>query len=264
LEKQISNLDHIAVLILTFNEEENIERTLEALNEFPEVIIIDSLSTDQTHAIASRFKNVRLVERPFDNLMNQWNFGHTLTQRNWILSLDADYSVSAGLVKEILECNLEQDAYYASFRYCIQGIPLQGSTLPPRPVLYNKLKCTYEQDGHAQLLRINGKSGSFKNPIFHDDRKSLHRWLIAQNNYTDQEIHKLVHEGEPAQGVDKLRMKTILAPFFVFMYSFVVKGGFLNGRKGVYYALQRMYAELLFLLKRLDDGMMNTPNKRNK
>ena len=261
MEKQSSKLNHISVIILTYNEQDNIERTLNALEDFSEVIIVDSLSTDQTREKASRFKNVRIVERPFDNLRNQWNFGHTITERNWILSLDADYRVSAELVSEISECNFQLDAYYAPFRYCIQGTPLRGSILPSRPVLYDKRKCTYDQDGHAQLLLINGKSGSLKNYIFHDDRKSLNRWLISQNNYTDQEIHKLVHQARPARGVDKLRMKTVLAPFIVFIYSLVVKGGFLSGRKGVYYALQRMYAELLFLLKRLDDRMINKTNK---
>jgi len=258
-----SKLNHIAVLILTYNEEDNIERTLQALDEFSEIIIVDSISTDKTQEIANRFINVRVVERPFDNLMNQWNFGHLLTNRNWILSLDADYRVSAELIKEIKETDLHLDAYYAPFRYCIQGTPLRGSTLPPRPVLYDKRKCSYLQDGHAQLLQIPGKSESFKNPIYHDDRKSLHRWLMSQNNYADQEIHKLVHEKQNAEGADRLRMKTILSPFFVFIYTLVIKGSLLNGRKGVYYALQRMYAELLFLLKRLDDRIMNTAQKKS-
>ena len=258
-----SKLNHIAVLILTYNEEDNIERTLQALDEFSEIIIVDSISTDKTQEIANRFINVRVVERPFDNLMNQWNFGHTLTNRNWILSLDADYKVSEELIKEIKETDLHLDAYYAPFRYCIQGTPLRGSTLPPRPVLYDKRKCSYLQDGHAQLLQIPGKSESFKNPIYHDDRKSLHRWLMSQNNYADQEIHKLVHEKQNAEGADRLRMKTILSPFFVFIYTLVIKGSLLNGRKGVYYALQRMYAELLFLLKRLDDRIMNTAQKKS-
>lgn len=263
MNRKESNLDHIAVIIITYNEEDNIERTLRALDEFSEVIIVDSVSTDKTQEIASLFNNVHVVERPFDNLMNQWNFGHTLTNRNWILSLDADYRVSKELIKEIKETDLQQDAYYAPFRYCILGTPLRGSTLPPRPVLYDKRKCTYLQDGHAQLLQIAGKSESFKNPIYHDDRKSLHRWLISQNNYTDQEIHKLVYLQQRAEGVDKLRMKTVLTPFFVFFYALVVKGGLLNGRKGVYYAFQRMYAELLFLLKRLDDRLINVEQKKS-
>ncbi len=264
MNKKKSNLDHIAVIILTFNEEDNIERTLQALDEFSEIIIVDSISTDKTREIANRFINVRVVERPFDNLMNQWNFGHTLTNRNWILSLDADYRVSKELIKEIKETDLQQDAYTAPFRYCILGTPLRGSTLPPRPVLYDKRKCSYSQDGHKQVLRIPGKSESFQHPIFHDDRKSLDRWLTSQNNYANQEIHKLVYLRQQAEGVDKLRMKTVLAPFFVFFYSLIVKGGLLNGRKGVYYAFQRMYAELLFLLKRLDDRLINEEQKKSE
>ncbi|MGB2788468.1 MAG: glycosyltransferase, partial [Dokdonella sp.] len=68
-------LDRITPLILTWNEEANIARTLAKLAWAREVVVVDSGSTDSTHAICESFPNVRLVARPFDNHATQWNYG---------------------------------------------------------------------------------------------------------------------------------------------------------------------------------------------
>ena len=68
-------LDRITPLILTRDEEANIGRTLAQLAWAREVIVVDSMSTDATVAIARRFPNVRVVERPFDSHAAQWAFG---------------------------------------------------------------------------------------------------------------------------------------------------------------------------------------------
>ncbi len=249
MENSFSN---ITAIVITYNEEDNIRRTLDALVQLPEVIVLDSGSVDSTEKIAKEYPNVKFIIRPFDNLMNQWNYGHTLTEKKWILSLDADYRLSPQFLDELAQLDLSCAAYEAPFRYCIQGIPLHSTLLPARPVLYDKTCCTYTQDGHAQWLNVNGSVGHIKNPIFHDDRKSLSRWLSSQQVYADQEMQKLFEPQATWKGADRLRMKTVLAPFLIFLYTYFIKGGIRDGRKGLFYAFQRMYAELLLLLKRLD------------
>lgn len=68
-------LKQIGVLILTYNEEANIGRTLEALTSFPEIVVLDSGSTDATPEIVSSFPNARMLTRPFDEHAKQWNYG---------------------------------------------------------------------------------------------------------------------------------------------------------------------------------------------
>ncbi len=249
------NFDIITPIVISFNEEDNIDRTLSRLIKFKEVILLDSISTDRTQSIASTYPNVRICERKFDNLMNQWNHGHTLTNHHWILSLDADYQISDALLREIEQLELNLDAYSAAFIYCIYGHPLRGTTLPPRIILYDKRKCWYGMDGHAQFLHVNGRTGMLKQPVLHDDHKPLKRWLDSQNLYADQEYEKLHAPGYHPVGVDRWRMKTVLTPFLVLGYTLFVKRGILDGKRGMFYALQRMYAELLFLLKRIDDSL---------
>lgn len=252
-----------SIVILTYNEEENIGRTLSALPSDREIIVIDSGSNDKTHEIIKAFTNASLFIRPFDNLMNQWNFGHTKVSHDWVLSLDADYVVSSDLLQELESADLRYDSYEAGFKYCIFGKPIRSAVLPPRVVFYNRHKSVYTQDGHAQKVVVNGTCAKFAAAIYHDDRKPLSRWLDSQDKYSSLEIQKLFYQQAQYTWVDRIRMKTAFAPFLIFIYCYFIKGGFLEGRYGLYYAVQRLYAETIFLVKRKDRQIDETSNIKN-
>src|SRR5207248_6099553 len=63
----------LTALVLTYNEQDNIRRNLEALVWVPKVIIVDSFSNDGTLEIVRSFANVQVVQRVFDTHANQWN-----------------------------------------------------------------------------------------------------------------------------------------------------------------------------------------------
>lgn len=247
----------LTVIILTYNEEANIKRTLNAVSGMKKVLVLDSFSDDETVNIARTFPNTMVIQRAFDNHTNQWNYGLDHTTTNWVLSLDADYIISDELCNEIETINFEgispKDIFNVPFRYCIFGLPLKGNVLPPRPVIFNKIKSRYYQDGHTQQLQYTGKTFMLKNHILHDDRKNLGRWLSAQDKYANLELNKYANQQNQSLSlVDKIRTRTSLAPFLMFFYCYLYKGTILNGRKGLYYSFQRAYAELLLLLKLLD------------
>ena len=83
-------------------------------------------------------------------------------------------------------------------------------------------------------------------PIHHDDRKSLSRWLWAQDRYTVMEVKKLLQmpESELSWG-DRIRKRKIFASFIILIYCLILKGGILDGWQGCYYAFQRTIAEIL-------------------
>jgi len=256
----------ITAIVITYNEEDNIRRTLNALSRVDQVIVLDSDSRDQTKQIAQEFPNVTLQIRPFDNLMNQWNYGHTLAKHDWVLSLDADYLVSPALLNEIAALDLAKAGYEAPFRYCIYGHPLRSAVLPPRIVFYNRQVSRYTQDGHAQKIIVEGNIGKLRNPVFHDDRKNLDRWLGSQLVYSSQELTKLKESEVSLSFVDRLRKKTILTPFIIFFYCLLWKGGILEGRKGWFYAIQRLYAETILVMRIMDHKIKqaNINNQQTK
>lgn len=244
-------LDQITPLILTYNEATNIGRTLEQLSWAAEIIVVDSFSTDDTLEILSSYPQVKLYQRAFDTHTNQWNYGLDLVKSEWVLSLDADYTLSKQLIAELgcLPKAAPIDSYFVRFKYCVFGKPLRGTLLPAREVLFRKAKAIYVDDGHTQLLKVEGQSQTLAAHIYHDDRKSLSRWLWAQDRYMLIEAKKLLDT--PAVDLsfsDRLRKQKVLAPFVILLYCLLVHRGILDGWAGWYYAWQRMLAEILLSL----------------
>lgn len=94
-------LEEITPLILTYNEENNINHTLEKLKWASKIIVIDSYSTDTTLEILSSYPQVEVFPRKFDTHATQWNYGLEKVATEWVLSLDADYIVTDVLITEI-------------------------------------------------------------------------------------------------------------------------------------------------------------------
>jgi len=245
----------ITPLILTLNEAPNIGRVLQRLAWAERVVVVDSGSTDETLEICKRHPNVEVVYRKFDNHTVQWNFGLDQVRSDWCLSLDADYVVPEAAALEMLQAtkNSAVDGYYASLRYCIHGKPLRSSILPPRLVLFRVSKARYRQDGHTQLLHLDGTRGNLTEEILHDDRKPLGRWLWAQDRYAALEADKILKSSFAELGwADRVRRARVIAPWLVPAYYLVARGGVRDGWAGADYAAQRAIAELVLALKLLE------------
>ena len=120
-------LASITPVILTYNEADNISRTLKRLTWANRIVVVDSFSTDETLDILDNYPQVALYQRPFDTHANQWNYGLSLVETPWVLSLDADYGLSDELTDELttLDPESEVDCYRIPFQYCVFGKPLR-------------------------------------------------------------------------------------------------------------------------------------------
>jgi glycosyltransferase involved in cell wall biosynthesis len=246
-------LSDLTPFILAWNEEANIARCLDSLAWAAQILIVDSGSTDRTLEIAAKYPQVRVVQRPFDCHSNQGNFGLGQIRTSWVLSLDADYILTPEFQRALQEGAFawEEDCiYYAPFRFCVFGRPLRGSLYPPRGVMYALKGAHYDQDGHTQRIAPAGKRAvMLPYAILHDDRKSTARWLSSQEKYARLEAEKL--SAAPKEGLkiqDRLRLTGWIAPLIVAPYALFARGLILDGWPGMFYALQRMYAELLLAL----------------
>src|SRR5215212_874868 len=125
------DLDSITPLILTYNEAPNISRTLEQLRWAADIVVVDSVSSDDTLRLISKFPQARVFERSFDSHEAQWSFAlrETGITSEWVLALDADYVVTHELVEELraLRPNPDGAGYSADFVYCVDGHPIRGS-----------------------------------------------------------------------------------------------------------------------------------------
>lgn len=245
----------LTTLILTFDERENIGRTIAALSWSKQIVIIDSFSTDETIEIAKALHpNITVVQRRFDTHATQWNFGLAQIRTRWVLTLDADYELSRELSREIaeLEPSDEVSAYEARFQIRLLGRNLRASVYPPRPILFRTERCTYYDDGHTQKLAIAGLTRHLSGIVYHDDRKPLSSWIRAQDRYATIEARYLL--ATPVAQLnfpDRLRRKVVLAPPLMFFYLLFARRLLLDGWPGWFYVCQRTIAELLLSIRLL-------------
>jgi glycosyltransferase involved in cell wall biosynthesis len=253
-------LDEITPLILTYNEAQNVKRTLDKLAWARRIIVVDSGSTDATLDILRTYDRVHVLVRPFVDFASQCNFGLSQVTTPWVLSLDADYELSDELITELHSLVPAETTagYRARFVYRIYGRPLRGSLYPPRTVLYKKGQAVYKQEGHSQRVAIDGDIRELHGFIYHDDRKPIAAWFGSQQRYARAEVQYLLESPySTLSKADKLRLAGWPAPIAVFVYTLFVKGCLLDGWPGWYYVLQRVVAELVLALEIIDRRLRN-------
>jgi glycosyltransferase involved in cell wall biosynthesis len=252
-------LEQITPLILTFNEAPNIERTLKQLRWANDIVVIDSYSHDNTLEIVSRQRQARVLQRVFDGFASQCNYGleHGAISTEWVLNLDADYVLTDELIDELksLKPDRSINGYQARFVYCVNGQRLRSGIYPSVTVLFRKAKASYQADGHAHRVVVDGQIAHLRSAILHDDRKPLSRWFQAQARYTELEAKKLQTAAPGSLSwTDRIRRWRIVAPPAMLFYCLVFRGGVLDGWGGFYYAFQRTFAELMLSLYLFDNG----------
>jgi len=147
------SLKKVTPVVLTYNEEPNIGRTLDSLRWAREVVVLDSGSTDETEAIAAGFPNVNWLVRPFDAHVTQWQFAirQTGISSEYVLALDADMQVPDKFLQE-----LENDFPWGRaaggmvpFEYRYHGRKLTSSLCPPQLRLFQRDKVKISQPDHT-------------------------------------------------------------------------------------------------------------------
>lgn len=241
-------LADITPVIITYNEAPNLERTLQALTWAPRVVILDSGSTDDSRAIATRFANVDWHVQPFVDHARQCN--HALNElvvgAPWVLFMDADYVVTPELLAQLhdLQPTDADSGYSIPFRYCVDGIPLRGTLYPPRVSLFRPARGRYLQIGHMHWLQLDGHTGALRAPMLHDDRKSAAHFVTRQRRYAILEAEHLW--AEPWASLNwrkRIRRLLLIAPWAAPLYALFGKGVILDGVPGLKYAWERAQAE---------------------
>lgn len=244
-------LDSVTPVVLTYNEEPNIGRTLRRLGWADRIVVVDSGSQDDTVELVNSFSNTDLFERDFDTHASQWNFGLAQVDTEWTLALDADYQVPKSLREEIATVpdSTSRNGFFVVFDYVVLGHRLHRSLYPPRQVLFRTSSAKFEDDGHTQRVRVEGSSGKLDGRILHDDRKPVDRWIRNQGRYAQREAERLMSTPRSDLSLwDRLRRTGFLSPPIVAFYCLFGKGLLLEGWPGWYYTLERTVAECVIVL----------------
>src|SRR6185437_2365744 len=245
-------VNEVTPALLTFNEEPNLKRTLDTLTWAERVIVVDSNSTDATQEIARSFSNVDLHIRPFVSYQDQWEFAvHApgICSR-YVMTLDADMRVTPALLAEIeLFLSKGYEGGLIPLELWSLGRPLKGSLCRPQLRLF-KSKCVeIGQIGHTQHFQVGGRLYRFKQPLIHDDRKPVDRWIKSQTAYPALECNRLSRT-MPSSWKDKLRAAGLM-PLLAGASAYVRAGGPWSGKPAYQYALERFTYESLLAMRML-------------
>lgn len=239
-------MNKLSVVIITYNEERNIGRCIDSvLPVADEVLVLDSLSTDKTCAIAVA-KGARVVQQPFAGYIEQKNAALALAGFDLVLSLDADEALDERLQQSILAAKKETPvAGYTMNRctnYCGKFIR-HGNWYPDRKLrLFNK-----------QLARWGGTNPHDKVEFYSPQpSKQLAGDILHYSYYSLEEHITQINKFSTisAENYFSLGKRTTLIriwfnPWWAFFSCYVLRGGFLDGFYG--YVIAKTVAQITFL-----------------
>jgi glycosyltransferase involved in cell wall biosynthesis len=241
----------VGVFILAKNEEANIARNLAALapTGWP-VHVLDSGSTDNTASIVAKFPFAVFQKYHYTNHCNAYNeiIVELGSVYRFVIILDADMIMSEALKNELNELASESGPTWnvleAKIEMCVEGMPLKYASLyPPKPFLFVPGRVCFVSAGHGEKIVEGLVVARTKNRLRHDDRKPYSSYLQSQYRYSNNLVERYLR-GEVTSR-DSLRVKLPLLIFAVPFVSYFIKMGFLDGRAGIVYALDRLIAEAI-------------------
>lgn len=247
----------LQIIYLTFNEEVNIQRSLENIIHygFDNITLLDSGSTDKTTKIAENL-NIGVRQHKYIDHCHTYNNITKNREFDYYMILDADVYFTIELaqhVKEILKSNGQFDVYKARVDILLEGIELKfGNVYPNKPILFKSGKEYFVQSGHGEELNTDNFS-LLRGKLKHDDRKPYNLVIEKQFRYIDKayKIYQNQIENANSPIKDKMRFTSGLWIVITFIYVYIYKLGFLSGRIGVLYIVNRLIAELLYYRKGL-------------
>ena len=238
----------ISVVIITKNEEKNLDKCIKSVKWCDEIIVIDDNSIDKTIEIAKKHKAL-IYQRPLSqNFSSQRNFGIDKAKNEWILFVDADEIVSDALAYEISNAiqlrgqNLkEYNGFYIKRVDFIWGKKLKHGEIGNIKLLRLARKGKGQWEGMAhERWKLTGLIGSLTNPLQHFPHKNLTEFIKEVNFYTDIRSKELASKNNRVNFSD-----IILYPLGKFILNYFVKRGFIDGIPGLIFAITMSFHSFL-------------------
>lgn len=222
----------ISVAIITHNEAENIARSLASVAWADEIVIIDSGSTDATVEIASHH-GAKISSEEWRGFAAQKNFAITRCTSDWILSLDADEEVSPALATEIkTQINAPTaDAYFLPRRNFFLGRWMRrGGYYPDAKLrLFRRGKAAFEARTVHETLQTSAQTATLHNDLLHHAYPTLASYIEHMNRYSTLGAATIASRDHRISII----WHALITPFATFVYNYVIRLGFLDGREGL-------------------------------
>jgi glycosyltransferase involved in cell wall biosynthesis len=233
----------ISATVITLNEERNIRACLDNLGWCDEVVVVDSVSSDQTVALA-RQQGARVLTRPFAGYADQKNFALAQATMDWILSVDADERVTPELAAEIMAALANPGdvvGFFLPRRNHVFGRWINHGEWWPQYLLRLIRRGQGQWQGAVhEVLLADGPVRHLRTPLLHYPNLNLSAYLARIDRYTTMEAQAWY-----AAGLRPSLWKMLLYPPGLFAYEYIWRRGALDGIYGLVLAILMAYYTFL-------------------
>jgi glycosyltransferase involved in cell wall biosynthesis len=263
-------MTRLLVVIPARDEEIHVERCIESARDLAPVFVIDSGSEDRTAELA-RAAGATVVEHPWEGYAAQKNWAlDNLPESEWVLFLDADERLTPAGREEITTAIGREGTagYYVARRFVFLGRELKHAWWYPdyQLRLFRRHGGRYEERRVHEHVIVDGPVETLREALVHENLKGLAAFVERHNRYSELEADELV---APSSGrkrgslkgtrSDRRRLvkeriwrRVPFRPTLRFLWLYVAKLGFLDGRRGLLFC--RMIAMYEFLINaKLDE-----------
>jgi glycosyltransferase involved in cell wall biosynthesis len=225
----------ISVVIITLNEERNIERVLRSVAGLTDdIVVVDSGSEDRTCSICESH-GARVIRRDWEGYSSAKNYGNSQARHSWILSLDADEALSPQL-RESVETQLQEEwpenrvySFNRLTNFCGRWVRHSGWYPDPKVRIWHRDFGRWDGYIHERPVFI-GKPEKvhLKGDLLHYSFYTRDDYRRQAEKYARMSAEELLRQGKRVP-----LLKMWLAPWVRFLRDYFFRGGFLDGSTGM-------------------------------
>lgn len=223
---------NISVVLITYNEEKNLVRTLTSVKSFAdEIIIVDSGSTDNTKKIAESF-GAKFFFEDWSGYGKQRNSAIKKAKGKWILNIDADEEISSELGKRLVKIALEESEKEVfeinRISVCFgKKIKYGGWGTSYAVRFFRNGSGYFDNNTVHEKFETKNKIYKLKENIFHHSYLTLEDYFKKFNRYTTEGAIEYYKNRKKVGWVD-----IVLNPMYKFLRMYFFRLGFLDGKEG--------------------------------
>lgn len=237
----------ITATILTKNSQKSLQKTLDSLKQFKEIILLDSGSSDDTLKIAKSYPSVKVFTSPFLGFGPMHNYAAKLAESDWIFSIDSDEVLTPELSHEILSLQLNPEHLYSIQRhnyYNGKKMKWCGGWHPDWVTrLYHRKKTRFTEDlVHEKVNPKDLTIIALKHPLLHTPYLEIGDFLDKMQHYSTLFAEQNVTK-------DSSLLHAFLHSWGAFLKSYIFKRGFLGGSEGLIISMYNAHTAFYKYLK---------------
>ena len=240
-------IKNISVIVLAKNNDTTIEKTLQSLVDFEDVVVYDNGSTDNTINIAKKFENVNLTEGKFKGFGWTKNEAVRFAKNDWVIIIDSDEVIDEILLNALKTKKLDESTVYQlNFKAFYKDIQVKYCGWNNQKIkrMYNKQTTSYTMsDVHEDIISDKLKIELLEGNVEHYSYHTISQFIIKADHYSTLFAQNNVDKKSSSP------LKAILNGIYSFIKTYFFKRGFLDGYVGLIISFSHMVTNFYKYIK---------------